>query len=396
MNRTLENWKNGAAALFRRPFWSSWRTLGALWLLLPVVAGLAKLTRCNNFLFYKYTFWHAWQGVSLYAPSPEYGDTNHYGPLFSLLAAPFAVLPQGLGLVLWCVALSASLFFAVRALPVERRAQVFLLWFCAHELLTALFMQQFNVATAALILATYAAVERRREGWAAFFIVVGTLVKLYGIVGLAFFFFVRRKGRFIAALAGWTALLFAAPMLISSPGYVVAQYGEWIASLTEKGSQNLFSLYQNVSLLGLVRKTSGSASYSDLWLIGGGLLLFALPYLRIGQYRHAPFRLALLASVLLFVVLFSTGSESSSYIIALAGVSIWYATAPWRRSGWDLALLIFAFVLTSLSPSDLFPRWLRQTYVLPYALKALPCILIWLKLVWEMSTREYGEKKAVS
>lgn len=96
------------------------------------------------------------------------------------------------------------------------------------------------------------------------------------------------------------------------------------------------------------------------------------------------------------MVLFSTGSESSSYIIALAGVSIWYATAPWRRSGWDLALLIFAFVLTSLSPSDLFPRWLRQTYVLPYALKALPCILIWLKLVWEMSTREYGEKKAVS
>ncbi len=74
------------------------------------------------------------------------------------------MLPQGLGLVLWCVALSASLFFAVRALPVERRAQVFLLWFCAHELLTALFMQQFNVATAALILATYAAVERRREG----------------------------------------------------------------------------------------------------------------------------------------------------------------------------------------------------------------------------------------
>lgn len=95
MNRTLENWKNGAAALFRRPFWSSWRTLGALWLLLPVVAGLAKLTRCNNFLIYKYTFWHAWQGVSLYAPSPEYGDTNHYGPLFSLLAAPFAVVPQG-------------------------------------------------------------------------------------------------------------------------------------------------------------------------------------------------------------------------------------------------------------------------------------------------------------
>lgn len=391
MNRSLEHLRTKAAALFARPFWSDWRTLGALWLLLPLAAALTKLTKCNNFLIYKYTFWHAWQGVSLYAPSPEYGDTNHYGPFFSLLAAPFAVVPQGLGLVLWCVVLAASLFFAVRALPVEKRTQVFLLWFCAHELLTALFMQQFNVATAAMIIATYACVERGREGWAAFFILVGTFVKLYGIVGLAFFFFVRRKGRFIAALAGWAVLLFVAPMVLSSPGYVVAQYGEWIASLTEKGSLNLLSLYQNVSLLGFVRKVSGSASYSDLWLIAGGLALFALPYLRLGQYCNAPFRLALLASVLLFVVLFSTGSESSSYIIALAGVVIWYATAPWHRSRWDLALLVFAFVLTSLSPSDLFPRFLRQNYVLPYALKALPCILIWLKLVWEMTTRDYRE-----
>lgn len=396
MNRMLENLKAKSAALFARPFWSDWRTLGGLWLLVALAAALTKLTKCNNFLIYKYTFWHAWEGVSLYAPAPEYGDTNHYGPLFSLIAAPFAVVPQGLGLVLWCAALAAALFFAIRALPVGRRAQVFLLWFCAHELLTALFMQQFNVATAAMIIATWACVERGKEGWAAFFIVVGTLVKLYGIVGLAFFFFVRRKGRFVAALAGWTALLFVAPMAISSPEYVVSQYGEWVASLTEKGAQNLFSLYQNVSLLGFVRKVSGSAAFSDLWLIAGGLLLFALPYLRIGQYRNVPFRLATLASVLLFVVLFSTGSESSSYIIALAGVSVWYATVPWQRSRWDLVLLVFAFVLTSLSPSDLFPRGVRQTYVLPYALKALPCILIWLKLVWEMCTRDYREKGAAS
>ena len=94
--------------------------------------------------------------------------------------------------------------------------------------------------------------------------------------------------------------------------------------------------------------------------------------------------------MLLFVVLFSTGSESSSYIIALIGASLWYTAAPWQRSRWDVALMIFAFILTSLSPSDLFPRALRQNWVLPYALKAVPCILIWLKLVWEMATRDYA------
>lgn len=397
MQAFLSRASKALMTIFRRPFWSDWRTMSGLWLLIGLVAGVMKLGRCNNFLIYKYTFWHAWERVSLYASYPEYGDTNHYGPLFSLIAAPFALLPEGLGLVLWCVGLAALLLWAVKSLPVAKPQQVFLIWFCAHELLTALFMQQFNVATVALILLTYSAIERRKEGWAALFIVIGMLVKLYGVVGLAFFFFAKRKVRFVLLGVLWSAVLFVAPMVISSPEYVVAQYGEWVASLTEKGSLNLFSLYQNVSLLGFVRKVTGSAAYSDLWLIGGGLLLFALPYLRLGQYRHAAFREMLLASVLLFVVLFSTGSESSSYIIALIGASLWYTAAPWKRSRWDVALMIFAFILTSLSPSDLFPRALRQNWVLPYALKALPCILIWFKLVWEMVTRDYapGEEPTI-
>lgn len=382
--------REAITALLQKPFWSDWRTMSGLWLLIGLVAGITKLTRCNNFLIYKYTFWHAWEQVSLYAPAPEYGDTNHYGPLFSLIAAPFAILPQPVGLVLWCVGLAALLLWAVRSLPATKYQQVFIIWFCAHELLTALFMQQFNVATVALILLTYTAIERKKEGWAALFIVIGMLVKLYGVVGLAFFFFAKRKVRFILAGLGWTAVLFAAPMVISSPEYILSQYAEWAVSLTEKGSLNLFSLYQNVSLLGFVRKVSGSATYSDIWLILSGLILFFIPYLRIGQYRHAAFRQTLLASVLLFVVLFSTGSESSSYIIALIGASLWYTAAPWHRSKVDLALMIFAFILTSLSPSDLFPRFVRESWVMPYALKALPCILIWLKLSWEMATRNYA------
>jgi len=97
-----------------------------------------------------------------------------------------------------------------------------------------------------------------------------------------------------------------------------------------------------------------------------------------------------LASVLLFVVLFSTGSESSTYIIAFAGVGYWYWSAPWKRSKWDVGLMIFAFVLTSMSSSDLFPAFIRKEIVRPYALKALPCFVIWLKLVYEMCRMNYA------
>ena len=383
-------------AFFHKPFFSNPRTLFGLWTLLAVVAGLTKIAphRHNNFLIFRGVFWHTIQKLSLYDFYPtEYNDHNHYGPIFSLVIAPFAVVPDAIGLLLWLVVLALGMYYAVRRLPLEEGRQIFLYWFCAHELLTALQMQQFNIAIAAIIIGSFAAIERGREVTAAFLIVLGTFVKLYGVVGLAFFFFVKRKPRFILALIGWSIVCFVAPMLISSPEYVVGQYVEWYERLAAKNGENTFSLMQNISLLGMIRKISGSASYSDLLVILPGLALFGLPYLRFGQYRHLAFRYAILSSVLLFVVLFSTGSESSTYIIPFAGIALWYATSPWKRSGWDVALLVFAFVLSSLSPSDLFPRSLREAYVLPYALKALPPTLIWLRLSYELLTRDYAPSK---
>ena len=385
--------KEKIRAFLALPLWRDYRFLLGLWLLLAVIAGLMKQHSHNNFLIFRGVFWHTWNGTSLYAEYPaEYWDINHYGPLFSLVIAPFAVVPEWLGLVLWCLALSLFLYLAVRRSLLSDYQQVFVLLFCAHELLTALYMQQFNIAIAAIILLSFFLIEKERDSSAAFFIVLGTLVKLYGVVGLAFFFFSKHKARFVLSLIGWSLVLFAAPMLISSPEYVTGQYVEWVSDLAGKNAENLFADHQNISLLGMVRKISGCATYSDLWIIVPGLLLFGYPYLRFSQYQYMAFRQTLLASVLMFVVLFSTGSESSGYIIALTGVVIWYTAAPWQRTGWDVALLVFAFILTSLSPSDLFPKAVRQAWVQPYALKALPVCLIWIKLCVELFYRDYAGK----
>ena len=380
----------------QKPFFSDYRTLFGLWLLLPVIATLLKLSKHNNFLIFRYVYWHTIEQLPLYVAYDEYWDTNHYGPFFSLVVAPFAVLPVRWGLFFWLIVLSLSLYYAIRKLPFPDRKRIFLYWFCAHELLTALFMSQFNIAIAAIIVATFYCIEKEKDIWAACFIMLGTFVKLYGIVGLAFFFFSKHKVKFLLALLGWALVMFVAPMAISSPDYIISQYVGWWDSLSAKNAENIFSGGQNISLLGMVRKISGCASYSDLWLILGGLIIFGLPYLRIAQYKYKAFRYALLASVLLFVVLFSTGSESSTYIIAFVGVGIWYWSVPWKRSKWDIALMVFAFILTSFSPSDLFPAYLRKEFVQPYALKALPCAIIWFKLSYEMCFRNYieiGESK---
>ena len=372
------------------PFLSDRRVLLGIWTLLSLV-GMLKLHRShNNFLIFKGVYWHTVNGTSLYAAYPsEYSDVNHYGPLFSLIIAPFALLPEWAGMLLWLLFLSGWLFAAIYWSGLRKSQQVYIYWFCGFTLLTALFMQQFNIAIAAIILSSFFLIEKEHEGWAAFFIVLGTLVKLYGIVGLAFFLFSRHKLRLTLWLAVWSVILFLAPMAISSPDYVIGQYHEWFTCLVEKNTHNLNSFAQNISLLGFVRRTTGHADYSDLWLIIPGMALFALPYLRFSQYKNLAFRETILASVLLFVILFSTGSEASGYVIALLGVCIWYTAAPWKRGKWAIALMVFVFLLSGMGSSDIFPKFIRETYIKQYALRALPISILWLWLCYELCTKDY-------
>lgn len=372
------------------PFLSDRRVLLGIWTLLSLV-GMLKLHRShNNFLIFKGVYWHTVNGTSLYAAYPsEYSDVNHYGPLFSLIIAPFALLPEWAGMLLWLLFLSGWLFAAIYWSGLRKSQQVYIYWFCGFTLLTALFMQQFNIAIAAIILSSFFLIEKEHEGWAAFFIVLGTLVKLYGIVGLAFFLFSRHKLRLTLWLAVWSVILFLAPMAISSPDYIIGQYHEWFTCLVEKNTHNLNSFAQNISLLGFVRRTTGHADYSDLWLIISGMALFALPYLRFSQYKNLAFRETILASVLLFVILFSTGSEASGYVIALLGVCIWYTAAPWKRGKWAIALMVFVFILSGMGNCDLIPKTIRHDYIQTYALRALPISIVWLWLCYELCTKDY-------
>ena len=195
----------------------------------------------------------------------------------------------------------------------------------------------------------------------------------------------------------WGVVMFVAPMAVASPEYVVSQYYEWYVALVEKNADNInvlngnmADLSTNISLLGMVRRSTQIVTYSDLWLIIPGLIAFGIPYLRIGQYKYVAFRQALLASVLMFTVLFSTGSENSTYIIAFVGVALWYCCAPWQRTKWDIALMVIVFIISSLSPGDLFPKAIYRGLIQPYALKTLPVSLVWFKLCWEMYTRDYS------
>ncbi|WP_231425051.1 glycosyltransferase family 87 protein [Pedobacter sp. Leaf250] len=363
----------------------------AVYIILAIVAGLKQYQHhsYNNYLIFKYVYYHTLDLQNLFDNYPEYGDSNHYGPVFSIFIAPFALLPDGLGMILWNVANVAILLWGIFSLPISINKRSIIAWICAHEALTALFSFQFNIALTGLIMLSFSYLVKQKEIQSAFFIAIGTLIKLYGIVGLAFFFFSRNKVKFIIAGVVALCVLFALPMLLSSPSFVVQSYADWYHSLVHKNSTNAsLTSFQDISIMGMARRISGDVSLSNTPFLLGGLLLFGLPYLRINQYKYLAFRLMLLASTLIFTVIFSSGSESPTYIIAFAGVAIWFIVQQKPKNKWILALFIFAFVLTSLSPTDIFPSAIKE-FIRLYSLKALPCVVIWLTIIFQMMKEDF-------
>ena len=372
---------------------TDFRFLFTVWLVMAIVPWLRIWLQDKfdlDYSIFYHSFWHAWQQMPLYIIYPEDGNYFLYGPLFPLLMAPLAVLPYQLGRLLWMLIITFVPYWSVRKSLLTTRQQLFMLWFIAVEAYTCILDSESNSLILACVMFTYLLTEKEKDCWAGFLIALGTVTKIYGIVGLAFLPFSRHRLKFLGWTAAWTVILLVVPMLTFGPEYVIREYHEWYDVLVHKNNLNQFAAGQNISLLGIVRKVSGCATYSDLWLLIPGLIVFALPYLRFNQYKHQAFRMAVLSSVLMFVVLFSTGSESYGYIIAMGGVAIWYTTAPWHRNRFDIALMTFAFIITSMSPSDLFPTVVWRELIKPYSLKALPVALIWFKLSYELCTRNYN------
>ena len=373
---------------------SDFRVIFAGWLIMALIPWLSRWLRdafgLDYSIFY-HSFWHAWQQMPLYIIYPEDGNYFLYGPLFTVLMAPLAVLPYQMGRLLWMLIITVVPFWSIRKTCFTRYQQVFILWFVAAEAYLCTLDSESNSLILAILIFSFYLIDKEEDRWAALLIALGTTTKRFGIVGLALLPFSRHKLKLIGWTAAWTAILLVLPMLVFGVDYIAQQYLAWYDVLVHKNELNQFAAGQNVSLLGIVRKVSQCATYSDLWLMIPGMVLFALPYLRFRQYQHMAFRQTILASVLMFIILFATSSENYGYIIAMTGVAIWYTAAPWKRSKWDVALMVLAFILTSMSSSDLFYKPLWREVIKPYSLKALPVTIIWLKLTYELCKRDYED-----
>ncbi len=358
----------------RRVATNPWlRVVVAAHVLSAAVTTLQRLVvgaQFNNFLIFRGSFFHLLHGQDLYARYPqEHWDLFKYSPTWALLFAPFALPPVAVGLMLWNLVNALALCLALTQL-LPPRAATYALLIAFVEALLAVQNAQSNGLVAALMIWALVAAERERITAGALSVGIGTSIKLFPLGAGVFGLFGKMRWVHLRVGALAALALIAAPLMVTPPATLLAQYRSW--SVVElRDAHDVGMLW----IGGVLETAAGHAlPHWPLQLLGGSwtAVLCVVAY---RAWDDARVRRLLLASLLVFSTVFNHQAESPSYVIAFAGLGIWWSVQP--RARWRDALLLAALLVGSIAGTDLVPRAWRVAYHQGWRLKALVCTISW-------------------
>jgi hypothetical protein len=112
-----------------------------------------KETTHNNYIIYKHNFLNLIHQQSLFGPEPQYYfDLNHYGPVFGLVIAPFALMPNQLGVILWVMFLAFILYYSIIKLPLNNSQKLVILLLNVNSIMGSSGNVQVNPLITALVI----------------------------------------------------------------------------------------------------------------------------------------------------------------------------------------------------------------------------------------------------
>jgi hypothetical protein len=335
-------------------------------------------TDYNNYILFRESFHHLVNGIDLYKNhEKEHFDLYKYSPAFAALMAPFTWFLDAPGLMLWNLINALALFFGIYHLPgIHRRAKILMLWFILIELVTNLQNCQSNGLIAGLLVGAFIQFEKKNVVLASLFIVLCAYIKIFGIAAVLLGLLYPDKIKFAISSLIWMIVFAFLPLFFTSPELLMMQYKSWYNVVAHD-----YSMSYGISLFGIMHSWF-QAEFSKNIVLISGLIILLTSFSITRRYKEYDFRLSLFSSLLVWLIIFNPRAESPTYIIATTGIAIWFFSG--KRNTLDLVLICFAFILTSLSSTAFFPRSVRTEFVISYALKALPCLLIWVKINYDL------------
>lgn len=281
-----------------------------------------------------------------------------YAPIFSVLLAPFSVLPDSFANVLWrlfslAVLAAAYAWYLRAALPggevLSDRAKA-MVWLLPMSLTLANVNNgQANVLLVGLLVGGAAAVVTERWNLAAALLAGACLLKLYPVAIALLFIAIhpRQLGwRFLGSLA----LGLAIPFALQTPSYVYHQYENWFM-LVGSDDRREFPFtqgYRDFHLLTRVLEMPmAPKAYLGVQLITAALVASVGLWGRISGWPAKHLVTTTFTLGCAWMVLFGPSVESCTYIqiapvLAWALVDAWQSPSPrWSRYLLSLVLVLF-------------------------------------------------------
>ena len=367
----------------RRP--SDW-LVALLWIGGIVAATVQQgvASQNNNFRIFRAASRHLLAGLDLYAAYPaEHFDFYKYSPTFALLFAPFAYIPFAPAMLLWNALNAGALYVALR-LVLPRRAATVARAIVFLDMLGSLQNVQSNALVAALIVFTFAAYERHHTALGSLAAITGTYIKLFPLAGVSFAIFHPRKPRVAIAVVVGMVLFAVLPLLVTPPDRLLAQYASW------RAIESTDALNRGYTVMQMIEQVTHAGLPNWPIQLAGVLILLAPVVVQRWRWHDWELRRLYLCSLLVFCLIFNHQAESPTFVIAIAGVAIWFATIP-GPSRWEWAMLAFIVVFTILASSDVMPREIQRDFFDRYRFKTVPLIVLWIELqrrLWFPRVRE--------
>ncbi|NLF37899.1 DUF2029 domain-containing protein [bacterium] len=370
----------------RRLFVAVALTVFAVAAIVAAVHGYAGGPRAmDNFLVFRNSYVHLVEGTTLYGPHPgEHGACFEYSPTFAYLFAPIALMPQWLGMGAWCLLNSLSLVAAILLLPLSNTRKLIVFAMIFLEACIMLQNQESTGLRAALMLLTFVCLERRMASVAALCVVAGGFISVYGCAAGVLFLFYPHRVRSAFYMALWAAALFVLPLAVVSLDHLLWLYGQWWHDLSSGRGDSVGSSLSVTAVLAAWLKVQVNQTLVQ----AAGIAAFVPVLFRVKCHDSLRYRLLTLATLLIWVVIFNHGAGSPAYVIAMTGIALWFVLEPFTPG--RIAAAALAVVFTSVICTGVFPRAVRETWCAPYAIKAVPSILVWAWAQWCLYTRRFA------
>ena len=361
------------------------RNLYILGMLLVLALTFSEVARGRhkNFMIFAESTKLFWQHIAPYgenwSQAAPHLDYFLYGPLFNILFAPFAYLPAWLGPFAWNLFNFSMWFAAIFTLPGkftrEEKCKSFLYTFLILACTQLSF--QYNVAVGYMFLFAYSLLERDKGFWAVLLMMISGFTKVYGIFQLGLLLCYPHFWRNAAYALLIGAAFLVAPAVNMPFAELPDYYGQWITALAEhKDTRTWMNLFY-LRPLGLLPYR--------MWVQIGVLALLAAGLAaNFRKWKQPFFRLAALAVLMGYVILFSNSSEGHTYVITLIAYQFWY----WSMKRGDALNLVdrivywATFIIVVVMPVDvLCPPGIMQIFY-DWQINLWLLVYLWLRICW--------------